>query len=246
MGEAYDTAVDVCEAKIRRQILHGVSRAGDRLPPERALAAQLGVNRTTLRAALTRLVRVGLLRVRQGSGYVVQDCLRAGGVELAGELVGAGGVSIERMARELLEIRRALVRIALVEIASRRATASDDVARAVERFGELARSGATTEELAAADEEMLAALLAAAPAVALTFNSLSLAIRSLAPLRDALYDDPCTHLALAWKLARWSARPSVAALGELLAELELRDRSVLSVLDAPPRERAPTTLDQRA
>ena len=39
---------------------------GDRLPPERDLAAQLGVSRSTLRLALQNLVRAGWLEVRRG------------------------------------------------------------------------------------------------------------------------------------------------------------------------------------
>src|SRR5262245_11437310 len=39
---------------------------GDRLPPERELAAQLGVSRSTLRVALRNLVAAGWLEVRRG------------------------------------------------------------------------------------------------------------------------------------------------------------------------------------
>lgn len=39
---------------------------GDRLPPERELAAQLGVSRSTLRVALQNLVDAGWLEVRRG------------------------------------------------------------------------------------------------------------------------------------------------------------------------------------
>ena len=45
--------------------------AGTGLPPERELAARLGVSRTTLRIAVDRLALLGYLRVRHGSGSVV-------------------------------------------------------------------------------------------------------------------------------------------------------------------------------
>lgn len=45
--------------------------AGTALPPERELAARLGVSRTTLRIAVDRLALLGYVRVRHGSGSVV-------------------------------------------------------------------------------------------------------------------------------------------------------------------------------
>src|SRR5690606_30342949 len=46
--------------------------AGARLPPERAFAERLGVSRSTLRAAISRLEVLGLVEVRHGSGIVVR------------------------------------------------------------------------------------------------------------------------------------------------------------------------------
>lgn len=46
---------------------------GDRLPGERLLAEQLGVSRTSIRAALGRLVTLGLLEARAGSGTFVKE-----------------------------------------------------------------------------------------------------------------------------------------------------------------------------
>lgn len=45
---------------------------GGRLPGERQLAKSLGVSRSTLRTATDRLVRLGLLEVRQGAGTIVR------------------------------------------------------------------------------------------------------------------------------------------------------------------------------
>jgi len=46
---------------------------GDRLPPERDLATQLGVSRSSLREGMRRLGDLGILDARQGSGtYVAQ------------------------------------------------------------------------------------------------------------------------------------------------------------------------------
>jgi GntR family transcriptional repressor for pyruvate dehydrogenase complex len=48
-------------------------KPGDRLPPERELAAQLQVGRTTVREALKLLTLSGLLEARRGSGTYVRE-----------------------------------------------------------------------------------------------------------------------------------------------------------------------------
>ncbi|OOK69876.1 bacterial regulatory s, gntR family protein [Mycobacterium kansasii] len=60
-------------ASIADAILDGVFPPGSTLPPERDLAAQFGVNRTSLRQGLARLQQMGLIEVRHGSGSVVRD-----------------------------------------------------------------------------------------------------------------------------------------------------------------------------
>lgn len=60
-------------AYFRANILNGSLKVGDRLPPERALADQIGVGRPLLREVLRSLTMLGLLRSRQGSGtYIAQ------------------------------------------------------------------------------------------------------------------------------------------------------------------------------
>lgn len=59
---------------IRRAILDGVVQPGTRLPSSRALAADLGVSRTTSLLALEQLLAEGYLTARRGSGtYVAQE-----------------------------------------------------------------------------------------------------------------------------------------------------------------------------
>jgi GntR family transcriptional regulator, transcriptional repressor for pyruvate dehydrogenase complex len=60
-------------AQIADAILDGGFAPGSTLPPERDLAEQLGVNRTSLRQGLARLQQMGLVEARQGSGTVVRD-----------------------------------------------------------------------------------------------------------------------------------------------------------------------------
>ncbi len=60
-----------CEAHLKSLIAARRLLAGDRLPPERELAARLDVSRGTLRGALQSLADQGVLAARQGSGWVV-------------------------------------------------------------------------------------------------------------------------------------------------------------------------------
>lgn len=52
-------------------INHYDLQGGDRLPAERVLCEELGVSRTALRAAITRLISCGTLESRRGSGTYV-------------------------------------------------------------------------------------------------------------------------------------------------------------------------------
>ncbi|MHB1669432.1 GntR family transcriptional regulator [Thiomonas sp.] len=72
---------DTIASDLERRILEGSLRAGDRLPPERELAEQLGVSRPSLREGLQKLVSKGLIRTRQGGGTVVTDRLQASFVD---------------------------------------------------------------------------------------------------------------------------------------------------------------------
>ncbi|WP_461833453.1 FadR/GntR family transcriptional regulator, partial [Desulfothermus sp.] len=59
--------------QIRKLIVEGKLRPGDKLPPERELAAQMGVSRPTLREAINKLEARGLLEQRQGGGTFVKS-----------------------------------------------------------------------------------------------------------------------------------------------------------------------------
>lgn len=58
--------------QLRDAILDGRFAVGRRLPPERELAGEFQVNRTSVREAIKVLEGLGLVRVRQGDGATVQ------------------------------------------------------------------------------------------------------------------------------------------------------------------------------
>src|SRR3954449_4469078 len=62
--------------QIAEKVRSGELRAGDKLPGERALAAQMEISRPTLREAIKVLADAGLLAVRRGPGggmFVASD-----------------------------------------------------------------------------------------------------------------------------------------------------------------------------
>lgn len=63
---------DQAKANIKQRIIDG-DFAGDRIPAETELAAELGVSRTTIRDALSRLENEGVVYRRQGSGTFVNE-----------------------------------------------------------------------------------------------------------------------------------------------------------------------------
>lgn len=67
-GPAAARAWRVVLEKIETDLLDGTLQPGDRLPPERELAASLGVGRSSVREALRVLEVMGLIRTGTGSG----------------------------------------------------------------------------------------------------------------------------------------------------------------------------------
>ncbi|MEV0613801.1 GntR family transcriptional regulator [Nonomuraea sp. NPDC050404] len=57
--------------ELQNRIDGGTYRRGDRLPSENDLSAEFAVNRLTVRRAIGELVRIGVLRVRQGAGTFI-------------------------------------------------------------------------------------------------------------------------------------------------------------------------------
>jgi GntR family transcriptional repressor for pyruvate dehydrogenase complex len=63
---------DKIAAAVQQKILQGRLRAGDCLPPERALAALLGVNRSTIREAIPLLCERGLVEKKDGNRLCIK------------------------------------------------------------------------------------------------------------------------------------------------------------------------------
>lgn len=113
-------ASDIAERYLKSLIFSGQLRPGDRLPPERDLATQLGISRITLRVALRSLEAVGFLVIKLGSkgGSRVNDA--ASITEHWQEWMR----SHQHQLSEMLEFRR-LVETEIAALAAARRTAED-------------------------------------------------------------------------------------------------------------------------
>lgn len=113
--------VEAVMRSLETSMLDGTWPAGARLPAERALAAEHGVARNTIREAIQRLAARGLLVSRRGAGVFVTDRLRTGIASSPwGQLVADHPV----LRDDILEFRRVLEG-ATAYFAALRATADD-------------------------------------------------------------------------------------------------------------------------
>jgi GntR family transcriptional repressor for pyruvate dehydrogenase complex len=226
---------ELCADQLRRAIVRGELAAGQRLPSEERLSADLGVARLTLRSALTRLVGEDLLEVRHGSGYTVRPYLASGSPKVLAEVVAVGaeqGKTLE-IARELLRVRRHLA-AALVE---RLAEVPVDLGAAFEAhraFAALVAAQAPAERLADADADLLAALVSAtgSPVLQLCLQPIRQILAKNQALRAAMYARPEANAA-AWSLFLRALASGELAAGPLLALLAQRDAETLARLAQP-------------
>jgi GntR family transcriptional regulator, transcriptional repressor for pyruvate dehydrogenase complex len=124
------TAFEETVERLGTAIRLGLLPPGAQLPPERDLAEQLGISRSTLRQALTALTQSGHLLAVRGRG---------GGWFVANPLPPADAEHVELSEwRELLDYRIA-VEVGVVVLAAERASASDlsRLSRQVETMHEL-------------------------------------------------------------------------------------------------------------
>jgi GntR family transcriptional repressor for pyruvate dehydrogenase complex len=91
---------------VRDKIARGEVRPGNRLPPERDLATQLGVSRPTVRAGLRALAAMGVVESRHGSGTYIPGGPPRLGSEPLEFLADLHGFTREEMyeARRVLEV----------------------------------------------------------------------------------------------------------------------------------------------
>src|SRR5215213_989210 len=115
---------------LAEEILSGRYAAGEKLPTQRALAADLGVNMASVREAVKRLEQLRLVEVRHGDAMRVADWRVSGGLDvLAHLLFRAGGLDGGTLV-DLMEARALMLSESARLAAARR---SDEQAKALQQ-----------------------------------------------------------------------------------------------------------------
>ena len=217
---------------IERDLLSGRLRPGDRLAPERALAASLGVGRSSVREAIRVLEVLGLIRTATGSGPTsgaIIVALPGGGMSALMRLqVAAQGFPVADIVKTRLVLEAAVV-TELAEAHGREATATDvrtpapaggraSLESAEQLLDAMDAPGRTEAEFLALDAQFHLALAEASGNQVIT--------ATMAGLRSAI---------------EAYARAGVAALGswaETSARLRLEHREIVACIRAADPEAA--------
>ena len=106
---------EICE-RIREQLALGVLKPGDKLPPERDLAQQLGVSRNVLREALRSLEMAGVLRLRKGvkGGAFVREGDTGRMNDVMRDMLSLGTISVRELSEARIHVLDLVVRLACV------------------------------------------------------------------------------------------------------------------------------------
>ena len=195
-------------ARIEERLVDGRLRPGDHLPPERALAAEFGVARSSVREAVRVLEAMGLIRTQTGSGPSSGAIIVArplGGMQALMRLqVAASGFPVE----DVVSTRLLLESSVAGELAER----SPDLADARQLLDAMDDPALTAPEYLALDGQFhLALALAAGNMVVAT---------TMAGLRSSIEG---YVLAGAERLPDWAA---------MAARLRAEHRGVIDAIDA--------------
>jgi GntR family transcriptional regulator, transcriptional repressor for pyruvate dehydrogenase complex len=111
---------EICE-RIREQLALGVLKPGDKLPPERELAQQLGVSRNVLREALRSLEMAGILKLQKGvkGGAFIKEGDTSRMNEVMRDMLSLGTISVRELSEARINVIDLVVRLACVNARQR-------------------------------------------------------------------------------------------------------------------------------
>jgi len=104
---------EICE-RIREQLALGQLKPGDKLPPERDLAQQLGVSRNVLREALRSLEMAGVLRLLKGvkGGAFIREGDTSRMNVVMRDMLSLGTISVRELSEARIDVLDLVVRLA--------------------------------------------------------------------------------------------------------------------------------------
>jgi GntR family transcriptional regulator, transcriptional repressor for pyruvate dehydrogenase complex len=95
--------------RLAADVIAGRHAPGERLPTQRELAAELGVNLASVREGIKRLEQLKLLDVRHGDAMRVRDWRAHGGLDVLVHALGGGEELDREVLRSVMEARRLLL-----------------------------------------------------------------------------------------------------------------------------------------
>ena len=127
---------DLFVSRIAGLILSGKLRVGEKFPPERTLAEQMGVGKTVVHSGLQELQRLGLVTIKPQSGVFVADYMRDGNLATFNAIVRFNGdnLSVDTIAG-LFDLRLAVEGAGMLAFAQKHTP--EDIARLRECIGSL-------------------------------------------------------------------------------------------------------------
>src|SRR5215218_1761347 len=155
-------------------VLSGRYAPRERLPTQRALAAELGVNMASVREGVKRLEQLRLVQTRHGDGMRVCDWRARGGLDVLVHAVAHGGALNAALVREVFEARRLLLAEASALAATRRSAAQ---AQLVDRLAREIAAAGDDEAAQGLDFAFMATVIEAAGNVA--FSLIANSIRDV-------------------------------------------------------------------
>ncbi len=216
------------------RVFTGELAPGDKLPPDRALATELGVDRTSLRNALRQLTRMNLLRPVRGSGVTVLDYRENAGLDFLAavlEIPGLelGGAFLLEALDHWEQAMPSIVSSALARITPAQIGAVDAL---LERQAEALEEGADLDAVARLEVGLIDSVVAMLGDVTLRLmaNSTRALRRRLTRLQLELTDDPLAQIQASRMLLRRALedRPSPDVIRTAHAQ-------ILAVVHAPLR-----------
>ena len=111
--------------KMAELILSGKLKVGERLPPERSLAEQMGIGKTVVHSGLQELARMGFVTIKPQSGVYIADYMVTGNLETFSAVAKYSGYNISpEIIRGMYDMRYAMEGLAMERFA-RQHTAED-------------------------------------------------------------------------------------------------------------------------